>query len=95
MGELITFVGLDVHKQTITVALAESGKRDEVREYGRIANTAEALKRLLFKLTRLSCLGTGTPMRSSPVCAGHIEAGRAGMPASVLMSAVSTTRSPE
>ena len=32
MGERITFVGLDVHKQTITVALAEGGKRGEVRE---------------------------------------------------------------
>src|SRR5918912_2268203 len=52
MGECITFVGLDVHKQTITVALAESGQRGEVREYGRIANSAEALKRLLCKLSR-------------------------------------------
>jgi transposase len=52
MGECITFVGLDVHKQTITVALAESGKRGEVRDYGQIANTPEALKRLLSKLSR-------------------------------------------
>jgi hypothetical protein len=40
----------DVHKQTITVALAESGKRGEVREYGRTANTTEALRRLIAKL---------------------------------------------
>jgi transposase len=52
MDECITFVGLDVHKQTIAVALAESGKRGEVREYGRIANTAEELKRLSSKLSR-------------------------------------------
>src|SRR5918912_2680720 len=52
MGECITFVGLDVHNQTITVALAESGKRGEVRDYGQIANTPEALKRLLSKLSR-------------------------------------------
>src|ERR687886_2487515 len=52
MGECITFIGLDVHKQTITVALAESGKRGEVRDYGQIANTPEALKRLLSKLSR-------------------------------------------
>ncbi|KDM65213.1 hypothetical protein ACIDI_140c00080 [Acidiphilium sp. JA12-A1] len=41
MGKHITFIGLDVHKETITVALAESGGRDDVREYGRIANTPE------------------------------------------------------
>jgi transposase len=52
MDECITFVGLDVHKQTIAVALAESGKRGEVREYGRIANSAEELKRLSSKLSR-------------------------------------------
>jgi hypothetical protein len=34
MDKLITYVGLDVHKDTIAIALAESGKRGEVREYG-------------------------------------------------------------
>ena len=32
MGESSTFIGLDMHKETITVALAEEGKRGEVRE---------------------------------------------------------------
>jgi transposase len=48
----ITFVGLDVHKETVTVALAGGGSRGEVREHGRIANTPEALERLLNRLTR-------------------------------------------
>ena len=52
MEESIMFVGLDVHKETITVALAEGGKRGEVREHGRVANRPEALERLLGKLTR-------------------------------------------
>ena len=33
MEQLITYIGLDVHKETIAVALAEAGKRSEVREY--------------------------------------------------------------
>ena len=52
MDKTITYVGLDVHKNTIAVALAEPGKRGEVREYGKIANTPAALKTLVAKLTR-------------------------------------------
>ena len=50
MGDRITYVGLDVHKEGIVVAVAESGLRGEVREYGRIANTPAALRRLAGKL---------------------------------------------
>jgi transposase len=48
----ITYVGLDVHKDTVAVALAEAGKRGEVREHGKIANTPAALKALSIKLAR-------------------------------------------
>ena len=50
MGDRITYVGLDVHKESIVVAVAEGGLRGEIREYGRIANTAAALNRLVRKL---------------------------------------------
>jgi preprotein translocase subunit SecD len=42
MDQSITYVGLDVHKDTIAVALAQAGRRNEVREYGKIANTPTA-----------------------------------------------------
>jgi hypothetical protein len=45
MGDRITYVGLDVHKDGIVVAIADGGQRGDVREYGRIANTAAALDR--------------------------------------------------
>ena len=50
MGDRITYVGLDVHKDGIVVAVAEGGRRGEVREYGRIANTPAALQQLVRTL---------------------------------------------
>jgi transposase len=46
----IRYVGLDVHKEAIVVAIAEDGIRGAAGEYGRIANTATALDRLMRKL---------------------------------------------
>jgi transposase len=50
MGDRITYIGLDVHKEGIVVAIADGGLRGEVRDYGRIANTAAAVERLVRKL---------------------------------------------
>src|SRR3984893_8807979 len=54
MEKLITYIGLDVHKNTIAVAVAEAGLRKEVRDYGTIANTPATLKKLIAKL---ACTG--------------------------------------
>jgi transposase len=52
MGKNTRFVGLDVHAETIAVAVAEG--RDRVRSLGTIANRPEAVRRLLGKLGKLS-----------------------------------------
>jgi transposase len=52
MGEISTFVGLDVHKATIAVAIAEGGLREAASFFGTIENTPEALAKLLAKLGR-------------------------------------------
>ena len=43
-------VGLDVHKETITVAVAPEGVGEEVRFHGTIPNTPEAVRKLVTKL---------------------------------------------
>jgi transposase len=50
MEQSIIYVGLDVHKDTIVVALAEAGLRGEVRQHGTIPNTASAVKAVTAKL---------------------------------------------
>ena len=50
-GATITkHVGLDVHKETIAVAVACDGEDREVRFHGTIANTPEAVRRLVSRL---------------------------------------------
>ena len=63
MAKSITYIGLDVHKDTIAVAFAEAGKRKEVREYGKIANTPAAVKALAVKLARDGHEVCGSAMR--------------------------------
>jgi transposase len=45
------FIGLDTHKLTIAVAIAEDGRDGEVRYYGQIANTPASILKLVKKLT--------------------------------------------
>jgi len=52
MKKCIRFVGLDDSKQSIEVSVASEGRDGEVRDYGAIPNTPEALKKLVRRLGR-------------------------------------------
>ena len=50
MAQVTEYVGLDVHKDTIAVAVAEDGRDREVRFHGTVPNTPDALRRLVARL---------------------------------------------
>src|SRR5271169_4041058 len=50
MNNYIKYVGLDVHKETIVVAIAKAGRGDAM-QYGEIDNTAEAIQRFAKKIS--------------------------------------------
>jgi transposase len=66
------YVGLDVHKEKTSIALADPGATGEIRSYGEVATTQVALERTLRKLAK----ARGVAMGEIHVC---YEAGGCGM----------------
>ena len=50
MNKTVHYIGLDVHKETIAVAIAQENS-SEVRSYGIIGGTLDALDKLIKKLS--------------------------------------------
>jgi hypothetical protein len=52
MKQIRSFVGMDVHKATISISVAEDGRSGPVRFIGVIPNTPEAVDKMAKQLTR-------------------------------------------
>jgi transposase len=52
MKQIRSFVGMDVHKATISISVAEDGRSGTVRFIGVIPNTPEAVQKMAKQLAR-------------------------------------------
>ena len=50
MQKIIKYVGLDVHKDSITIAIADQGRDGNVRVYGKITNDLKQIDKVMHKL---------------------------------------------
>lgn len=52
MSAITLYLGLDVHKDSITIAIAQSGRNGEIRLFGNIANSMHALEAMLARIRK-------------------------------------------
>ena len=71
MDETTMFIGLDVHKATIAVAVAEGGHREAARYYGEIENSSAALSKLARSMDAQTS-GLASAMRRVRAATGFI-----------------------
>jgi transposase len=50
MKKIVKYVGLDVHKDSITIAIADQGRDGDVRIYGKIINDFDQIDKVMRKL---------------------------------------------
>ena len=50
----VKFIGMDVHKKTITIAIADEDRQKQPRSYGAITNDLDALDKFCRKMVSTS-----------------------------------------
>ena len=48
----LLYIGLDVHKESISIAVAEPGRDGEIRSYGKISNNLHAVEKVISRLRK-------------------------------------------
>jgi transposase len=66
------YIGLDVHKEKTSVAIADPGAKGEIRLHGEVATTQVALDRMIRRIAKIPSI----PLPRISVC---YEAGGCGM----------------
>lgn len=65
MKKIVKYVGLDVHKDSITIAITDQGRDSEARVYGKIANNLDqidkVMRKLIAKNAQLHCVYEAGP----------------------------------
>jgi len=84
MQSVCAFLGFDLHKETISVAVADVGRAGEVRHVGTIKNDPTAIGKLARSLARRHGVvefvyeaANGDDLQSVRALAGATQAGRA------------------
>ena len=55
MSKNIQFIGMDVHKNSISITVAEKGRNGKIRNYGKIDNNMTVLSKVIRKLLSDHC----------------------------------------
>ena len=63
MSSITLYLGLDVHKDSLTIAIAEPGPKGEIRLFGTITNDVDRLEKALLG----SCVPLNSPRLSAEV----------------------------
>jgi hypothetical protein len=65
MKSITLYIGLDVHKDSIVIAIAEPGRNGEIRNFGTITNDLQALEKAINRIRKAHPLAVSVSLAVS------------------------------